>query len=300
MLSHRSDTRSYVPPVAIGEIMRGFTVSRVLASKNASVKAGDLVTAATGWQEVAIVAPPNFEVVNVPAGASPADAIGVLGLTGLTAYFGLSKIGQPGPGDTVVVSGAAGATGSVAGQIAKLRGAKRVVGIAGSEDKCRWLTEELGFDAAVNYKSATFAKDLAAATPEYVNVYWDNVGGPVLEAVLTRAAPHARFVMCGAISGYNNPGKGAPGPGIRNLSAVTAQRIRMEGFIVFDYADEYAPAREEIARWVAEGKLKHKKTIVPGGLAAADSAILKLFDGSNFGKLLVEVKPFEVGGSSRL
>lgn len=280
--------------------MRGITISRVLASKNPSVKTGDLVTAAIGWQEVGIVAPPNFERVDVPAGGRPVDAIGVLGLTGLTAYFGLSKIGLPQPGETVVVSGAAGATGSVAGQIAKLRGAKRVVGIAGTDEKCRWLTEELGFDAAVNYKSATFAKDLAAATPDFVDVYWDNVGGAVLDAVLPRAAQRARFVMCGSISGYNNPGKGAAGGGVRNLWALTAQRVRMEGFIIFDYASEFAAARAEIAQWLAEGKIKRKETVIKGGLQEADKAILKLFDGSNMGKLLVEVKPFEVGGSSKL
>ncbi|KAI1505173.1 hypothetical protein F5X99DRAFT_369851 [Biscogniauxia marginata] len=289
-----NDARSYVPPVAIGERMRGAAITRVLASKSPKVKEGDLVNASCGWTEVAIVNEKQFEVIKLPEGAKVTDALGVLGMTGLTAYFGLSKIGNPKAGDTVVVSGAAGATGSVAGQICKLKGA-RVVGIAGSDDKCAWLTSELGFDAALNYKSPTFKQDLAKATPDYIDLYWDNVGGEILEAALGRAATRARFVMCGSISGYNAPGK--QGRGIPNLFMVTAQRIRMEGFIVFDYAAEYDGAREELARWLAEGKLRRKETIVRGGLEVADTAIKHLFEGKNTGKLLVEVKPYEVGSA---
>ncbi|KAI1632173.1 hypothetical protein F4809DRAFT_628939 [Biscogniauxia mediterranea] len=288
-----NDARSYVPPVAIGEKMRGGTISRVLASKNPKVKDGDLVYASCGWTEVAIVNEKQFETLQLPEGAKITDALGVLGMTGLTAYFGLSKIGNPKPGETVVVSGAAGATGSVVGQICKLKGA-RVVGIAGSDEKCAWLRSELGFDAALNYKSATFREDLRAATPDYIDVYWDNVGGEILDAALARAATRARFVMCGSISGYNAPGRAAAGgKGVQNLFMVTAQRIRMEGFIVFDYAAEYPAARAELGRWLAEGKIKRKETIVRGGLPVADSAIRQLFEGKNTGKLLVEVKPYE-------
>jgi NADPH-dependent curcumin reductase CurA len=210
-------------------------------------------------------------------------------MTGLTAYFGLEKIGLPQAGETVVVSGAAGATGSVAGQLAKLRGA-RVVGIAGSDDKCAWLRDELGFDAALNYRAPTFRQDFAAATPDFINVYWDNVGGEILELALARAAQRARFVMCGAISGYN-AGSAAQAKGIRNLHNVIAQRIRMEGFIVMDYATEYAAARKELAGWLAEGKIKRSETIIRGGLKNVEQAFLDLFAGKNTGKLLVEVKP---------
>ena len=278
--------------------MRGSNVARVLASRNPKVKEGDLVNASCGWTEVAVVGPQAFEVVPLPAGARPIDALGVLGLTGLTAYFGMTRIGAPKPGETVVVSGAAGATGSIAGQIAKILGA-RVVGIAGGADKCRWLTEELGFDAAVDYKAPDFRKKLRDATPDYVNVYFDNVGGEILDFLLTRAARAARFVMCGSISGYNDLGKGSASgagekrPGIQNLFNVVTQRIRMEGFIIFDYAAEFAAGREELGRWIADGRLKRKETIVRGGLKEAENAINQLFDGKNTGKLLVEVKPYE-------
>ncbi|KAI1865638.1 hypothetical protein JX265_007961 [Neoarthrinium moseri] len=292
-----NDVRSYIPPVAIGEKMRGSAISRVLASKSSKVKAGDLVNASVGWAQVGIVDEKMFEVVEVPANGKVTDALGVLGLTGLTAYFGMAKIGLPKAGETVVVSGAAGATGSVVGQIAKLKGA-RVVGIAGTDEKCAWLKNELGFDVVLNYKSASFKKDFEQATPNFIDVYWDNVGGEILELALNRAAFHSRFVMCGSISGYNAPGKESKG--IRNLFQVTAQRIRMEGFIVFDFLSEYAAARREISQWLAEGKLKRKETIVQGGLENVEQAFLQLFQGQNMGKLLVEVKPYEEKVGARL
>ncbi|TGJ82446.1 hypothetical protein E0Z10_g6325 [Xylaria hypoxylon] len=289
-----NDARSYLPPVQIGEVMRGGTISRVLASKNPDVKEGDIVTAFIGWTEVAVVEKGNFAKAEVPEGGQLTDLLGVLGLTGMTAYTGLHRIGKPKAGETVVVSGAAGATGSVVGQIAKLRGS-RVIGIAGSDDKCEWLINELGFDVALNYKKDSFKKDLAAATPDYIDVYWDNVGGEILEAALSRAKKNARFVMCGSISGYNGS---KDGKGIRNLSIVVAQRIRMEGFIVFDFAEDYPLARKEIAGWLAEGKLKRKEMIVKGGLEKAEYAIKNLFEGNNTGKLLVEIKsPNEVRGA---
>ncbi|GAW13654.1 hypothetical protein ANO14919_030430 [Xylariales sp. No.14919] len=282
-----NDARSYLPPVQIGEVMRGGTISRVLASKNPNVKEGDIVTASNGWTEVAIVDEKNFLKADVPKGGQLTDLLGVLGLTGMTAWTGLDRIGKPKAGETVVVSGAAGATGSVVGQIAKQRGA-RVVGIAGSDDKCAWLTNELGFDIALNYKKESFRQDLEAATPDYIDVYWDNVGGEILELALNRAKKNARFVMCGSISGYNDSKKESKG--IRNLFHVTAQRIRMEGFIVFDFAEDFPRARQEIGEWLASGKLKRKETIVKGGLEKAEYAIQDLFAGNNTGKLLVEVK----------
>lgn len=210
----------------------------------------------------------------------------------MTAWTGLHRIGKPKAGETVVVSGAAGATGSVVGQIAKLRGS-RVVGIAGSDEKCEWLKSELGFDAALNYKSPTFKKDFEAATPDYIDMYWDNVGGEILELALSRAKKNARFVMCGSISGYNSLGRETAG--IRNLFMVVSQRIRMEGFIVFDFLEDWPAAREEIGKWLSEGKFKRKETIVKGGLEKAEYAINDLFEGKNIGKLLIEVKsPDEV------
>lgn len=294
-----NDVRSYVPPVQIGELMRGTAISRVLASKSPKAKQGDFVNASIGWQEVGILADSAFEVVQIPEGSKVTDALGVLGLTGLTAYFGLDKIGKPKKGDTVVISGAAGATGSVAGQIAKLSGAK-VIGIAGSDDKCDWLVKDLGFDAALNYKSPTFSKDFAKATPDFIDVYWDNVGGEILELALSRAKKNARFVMCGSISGYNASG---PQKGIRNLFNVVSQRIHMEGFIVFDFLSEYPQARKQLFEWLSQGKIQRKETIVGGGIDNVEKAFVKLFDGTNTGKLLLEVKNHEsneVRGSSRL
>ncbi|GAP90653.2 putative NADP-dependent leukotriene b4 12-hydroxydehydrogenase [Rosellinia necatrix] len=282
-----NDARSYLPPVGIGEKMRGHTIARVLASKSSNAKEGDIVTAGIGWTEVAITSEKDIQKLELPKGGQVTDLLGVLGLTGMTAWTGLERIGKPKAGETVVVSGAAGATGSVVGQVAKLRGC-RVVGIAGSDDKCEWLKSELGFDAALNYKKDTFKKDLEAATPNFIDVFWDNVGGEILEAALNRAQKHARFVMCGSISGYNEPGK--EGKGIRNLHHVIAQRIHMEGFIVFDFAEDYPRARKEIGEWLAEGKLKRKETIVTGGIEKAEYAIRDLFEGKNTGKLLVEVK----------
>lgn len=198
--------RSYIAPVELNAVMRGQSIAQVLqvgsdlASKH---KAGDWVVTWSGWQEYALVSDKETEKVSLPAGGRPTDAMSVLGGTGLTAYFGMTEVGKPKEGETVVVSGAAGATGSVAGQIAKIKGAKRVVGLAGSADKCKFLVEELGFDAAVNYKDKDWKKQLKEATPEYIDVFFDNTGGEILDACLARAAKDSRFVICGAISQYN-------------------------------------------------------------------------------------------------
>ncbi|PSR81357.1 hypothetical protein BD289DRAFT_393584 [Coniella lustricola] len=290
------DVRSYVPPVPIGGVMRGSVIGRVLASKASGRAAvGDYVVASTGWQEIAVAGPKDFETIGeimgsgngsgLGKGVKLTDLQGVLGLTGLTAYFGMETIAKVQPGETVVVSGAAGATGSVAGQMAKLAGAK-VVGIAGSEEKCRWLEKELGFDVCLNYKDAEFRKKFKEATPRYVDVFWDNVGGDILDMALARAAKNARFVMCGAISQYNSTDPKGP----RQIAKVITQRVRMEGFIVFDHLQEYPAARKRLGQWLAEGKIKRQETIVKGGLKVAEKTLSELFKGGNTGKLLVEVK----------
>ncbi|XXH01576.1 sphingosine N-acyltransferase lag1 [Hypoxylon texense] len=282
--------RSYLPPVGIGERMRGHILGKVIASKSSKAKEGDMVSSLQGWAEFLIVDEKSIVPDNLPKGTKVTDALGAAGMNGLTAYFGLKYIGQPKAGETVVVSGAAGATGIMVGQICKLRGC-RVIGIAGSDDKCRMLTQELGFDVALNYKSSTFREDFVKATPDFIDVYWDNVGGEILSMALDQTAVRARFVICGSISGYNNEDRKTAG--IQNLYRVTTQRIRMEGFVVTDYTGEMAEARQELGRWIAEGKIKRKETIIKGGLKMAEFAIGDLFEGSNTGKLIVEVKPFE-------
>ncbi|KAK3290612.1 uncharacterized protein B0H64DRAFT_446919 [Chaetomium fimeti] len=282
------DRRSYIPPVQIGEVMRAATISRVLASRSAKAKAGDIVTAPLGIREVGIMSESQVELGSALApGAKVTDLMGVFGLTGLTAYFGMTKIGEPKAGDTVVVSAAAGATGSVAAQIAKIAGA-RVIGTAGSDEKCRWLKEELGLDVALNYKDPDFKEKFKEATPKFIDVFFDNVGGEQLEMALARAATFSRFVMCGAISQYN-AGDKRSGPS-KNFNNVIGQRIKMQGFIVFDYASEYAAGRTQIGQWLAEGKLKRKETILKGGIAVSEEALDSLFKGRNTGKLMVEVK----------
>ncbi|ROT38192.1 zinc-binding dehydrogenase [Sodiomyces alkalinus F11] len=281
-----NDTRSYVPPVAIGEPMRAATVSRVLASKSPKAKPGDILPTLAGWTEYAIIPDATIQPIDTyPPVTHPSDYLSVIGMTGLTAYFGMLRIGEPRAGDTVVVSGAAGATGSVAGQIAKLRGA-RVVGIAGSDDKCAWLTRELGFDAAINYKDPDFPRKFREATPDRIDVFFDNVGGEVLDLALGRAKEFARFVICGGISQYNSSNVQGP----KNFLSVISMRIKMQGFIVLDYAKEFTAARKELAQWLDEGKIKRKETILKGGLQVAEQGLIDLYKGINTGKLMVEIK----------
>ncbi|KAH6615563.1 hypothetical protein B0J18DRAFT_283201 [Chaetomium sp. MPI-SDFR-AT-0129] len=289
------DRRSYLPPVAIGEVMRAAAVARVLASRSKKAAPGDIVTSLMGIREVAIVGEDKIEtaaelgVKLAKAGENGprvTDLLGVFGLTGMTAYFGMMKIGEPKAGDTVVVSAAAGATGSVAAQIAKIAGA-RVIGTAGSDEKCRWLKEELGLDVALNYKDPEFKAKFKEATPKFIDVFFDNVGGEQLDMALGRANTFSRFVMCGGISQYNATTKSGP---TANFMNVVTQRIKMQGFIVFDFAKQYPVAREQIGRWLAEGKLQRKETIIKGGIAGSEDALNHLFQGKNIGKLLVEVK----------
>lgn len=282
--------RSYIDPVERGAVMRGQSIAQVISvgsDLQSKYKIGDWVVAYSGWQEYATLGPKEAQKVVIPPGGRPTDAMAVLGMTGLTAYFGMLDIGRPTPKDTVVVSGAAGATGMVAGQIAKIYGAKRVVGIAGSKEKCEFLTKELGFDAAVNYKDADWKKQLKNATPEYIDVFFDNVGGEVLDACLMRAARNARFVICGAISQYN----AAKPKGPSSYMNVISQRVTMKGFIVFDYIKQYPAALKDLASWLAQGKVRRKEYIIKGGIEAAPQGLVSLYEGANTGKMMVEVAP---------
>jgi NADPH-dependent curcumin reductase CurA len=280
-----SDAPSYIPPVQIGEVMRGGCVAEVVESRDAGFSEGDLVFGMFGWQEYAIVdAAGPGPVSKLPTGVSPTDALSALGWTSLTAYFGLEDVGKPQPGETVVVSGAAGATGSVVGQLAKLKGC-RVIGIAGGPEKCKWLTAELGFDGAIDYRSEDVSKRLKELCPDGIDVFWDNVGGEILEAALNRLALHARVVFCGAISGYNDT---APPPGPRNYVNILVRRARVEGFLVFDYVDQMPQALAELAPLVQSGKLRTRED-VREGLDSAPEALLDLFSGGNTGKLIVHI-----------
>jgi NADPH-dependent curcumin reductase CurA len=278
------DRPSYIPPVQIGEVMRGATTGEVVESKNPDFPVGCHVQGLLGWQEYAIGGRGMAQAQRLPEGTPLTWPLGVLGITGLTAYFGLLDIGRPEPGETVLVSGAAGATGSVAAQIAKIKGC-RVVGIAGGPEKCAWLTGEMGLDAAIDYKSEDVAKRIAETCPDGVNVYFDNVGGPILDAALANLAQKARVVMCGGISGYNEK---EPPPGPRNLMNVIIQRARMEGFIVTDFAARFGEAVSELAGWVAEGKISHKED-VQEGLENAPRTFQRLFRGENTGKQLLKI-----------
>ena len=277
-----SDARSYMPPVAIGEVMRGGCVAEVLDSRHAAFSPGELVFGMFGWQDYAVSE--GTGVLRVPEDVGPTLALGALGWTSLTAYFGLAEIGKPAPGETVVVSGAAGATGSVVGQLARLRGA-RVIGIAGGPEKCDWVTRELGFDAAIDYRSEDVRARLKEQCPDGIDVYWDNVGGEILEAALGRLAVHARVVYCGAISSYN---ASSPPPGPRNYMQVLIRRARLEGFLVFDYVERIDEALAELVPLVRSGQLRYREDIRQG-LDSAPAALGDLFTGANDGKLIVRV-----------
>ncbi|HEX9812655.1 MAG TPA: NADP-dependent oxidoreductase [Burkholderiales bacterium] len=279
-----NEGRSYVRPVGVGEVMRAGGIGRVIATDDSSIAVGDTVTATTGVQDYALVK--AADVVKVDPRAAPLPRyLGVLGMPGLTAYFGLLDIGRPTPGETVVVSAAAGAVGSVVGQIAKMKGC-RTVGIAGGADKCRSVIEEFGFDAAVDYKQEDVRKKLREHCPNGIDIYFDNVGGPILEAALANLACKARVVLCGAISQYNATRDDLRGP--RNYMALLVNRARMEGFVVFDYAARYAEAARAMAGWIAEGKLKAREDIVDG-IETFPQTLLKLFRGENLGKLVIRV-----------
>ncbi|HEY7830435.1 MAG TPA: NADP-dependent oxidoreductase [Solirubrobacteraceae bacterium] len=279
------DAPGYLPPIGIGEVVRSGGVAEVLSSNSERYAPGDFVFGMTGWQDYVIADEGERTLQVLPPGVSPTAALGVLGVTGMTAYFGLIDVGRVKEGDTVVVSGAAGATGSTVGQIARLKGAAKVVGIAGGPKKCAWLIDELGFDAAIDYKNEDIAERLRETCPDGIDLYFDNVGGVILNACLARLALRGRVVLCGAISSYNEHERVA---GPSNYSALILRRGRMEGFIILDYFDRFPQAQAEMAGWLAAGKVKAAEHIVEG-LQHAPDALNLLFTGGNTGKVMVRV-----------
>jgi NADPH-dependent curcumin reductase len=284
MRGRMSDAPSYAAPVALGDVMCGHTVSAVVESRNPAFRIGDIVTGYDGWQEYAVSNGKELRALD-PRAAPISTAIGVLGMPGVTAYVGLLDIGQPKPGETVVVSAASGAVGSVVGQLAKIKGC-RAVGIAGSAEKCRYVVAELGFDACVDYKTDDLVPALKAACPDGADVYFENVGGAVLAAVLRVINRGARIPLCGLISEYN----ATKSPGGPNLRPLLTQRATMRGFIVSDHYDRFPAFLAECSSWVREGRLRYREDIAEG-LEQAPAAFIGLLAGKNFGKLIVRVSP---------
>jgi NADPH-dependent curcumin reductase CurA len=279
-----NDAASYLPPVGIGEVMRGSTIGVVEQSRNDHIKEGTRVTGLLGWQDYAVSDGKNLTVLPDDPRVPLTAYMGLFGHIGLTAYFGLLDIGKPKEGETLVVSAAGGAVGSLVGQIGKIKGC-RVVGIAGTDEKCRWVTDELGFDAAINYKTEPVLAGLRRLCPGGIDIYFDNVGGKILDAALALINFRARVVVCGLISQYNAT---EPVPGPYNFVNILIKRARVEGFIVMDYMNRGREATADLARWAAEGKLKYKVDLVEG-LDRAPEALNMLFEGSNTGKLLVKI-----------
>lgn len=284
MRGRMNDVKSYVPPFQVGEPLEGGAVGTVLASGDPSVPAGASVLHMAGWRDHALI--PASAATVVDTAAAPAGAyLGALGTTGLTAWGGLLIAAEFKAGDTVFVSGAAGAVGSVAGQIAKLKGAARVIGSAGGEAKARSLTERFGFDAAVDYRAGDVRGQLAAVAPGGIDVYFDNVGGEHLEAAITAMRRHGRIALCGAIAQYN---AAEPPPGPRNLGLAIGKRLTLRGFIVLDYQDRFTQFAAEMGPWLASGKIVAAETVVDG-LENTPQAFLSLFSGGNTGKMLVQL-----------
>jgi NADPH-dependent curcumin reductase CurA len=281
-----SDAPGYLPPVQIGEVVRAAGLGRVVESKNTNYSEGQLVQGLIGWQDyhVASDTMPVLPVAEHEGVPSPSHYMGALGMTGLTAWVGINEIGKPQEGETVVVSAAAGAVGSVAGQLAKIAGA-RVVGIAGGPEKCALLTDRLGFDAAVDYKADGWQKQLAEATPDGIDVDFENVGGEIMDAVFARINLRGRVALCGLISGYNEDD---PPPGPRAFGNLLVRRVLLKGFIVLDHFHQAAEAGAEIGGYIAEGRLEMLETVVEGFERLPD-ALNMLFDGANTGKLVVRI-----------
>ena len=293
-----NEGKSYIPPVGIGEVMRAGGIGVVVASRNAAFAVGDHVTGSPGVQEYCLI--PADQVkrsglakVDLALG-SVTQWLNVLGMPGMTGYFGLMDVGQPQAGETVVVSGAAGAVGQTVGQMARIKGC-RVVGIAGGPAKCDWVVKELGFDACIDYKAAAPAgsskwdavrEGLKQHCPAGVDIYFDNVGGDILDQVLARINRRARIVICGAISQYNNT---TPVQGPKNYLSLLVNRARMEGIVVFDYAPRYPQAIAEMAAYLKDGRMKSREDVVEGGVAAFPATLNKLFTGENFGKLVLKL-----------
>jgi NADPH-dependent curcumin reductase CurA len=277
-----NETRSYVPPVGIGEVMRALGIGRVIESEHPDLAPGDYVSGPVGVQEFATL--PGAGLMKANPDQAPLPVwLSALGMTGLTAYFGLLDIGRPGPGDTVVISAAGGAVGQIAGQIAKIKDA-RAVGIAGGPEKCAFVVEELGFDAAIDYKHEDVLAGLRRHCPQGIDIYFDNVGGPILDAALAALARRARVVICGAISQYNSARMAGPS----NYMSLLVNRATMTGFLVFDYAARYGEAVRDLAAWREAGRLKSREDVV-AGLETFPDTLLKLFRGENLGKLILAV-----------
>ena len=289
MRGRMNATRSYAEPVPIGGLMEGGTVSRVIASKDDRFSEGDIVVSRTGWQDYAAVPGTQLRKVD-PALAPISTAIGVLGMPGMTAYTGLLNIGKPQPGETVVVAAASGAVGSVVGQIAKIKGCK-VVGLAGSQEKCTYAMEELGFNACINHRASDVAQQLTDACGDGIDVYFENVGGVVWEAVFPLLNMFSRIPVCGLISRYNATSlPGAPDHVPELMFKVLTHRLTLRGFIVRDYDDQQDEFLTNTANWIKEGKIHYREDFVDG-LETAPQALIGLLKGSNFGKLIVRVSP---------
>lgn len=287
-----NEGKSYIAPVEIGAVMRAGGVGRVIASRNPAFAVGDTVYGTLGVQEYIVI--PQEDVkrngltkIDLRAG-SITQWLNVLGMPGMTGYFGLMDIGQPKPGETVVVSGAAGAVGQTVGQLAKIKGC-RAIGIAGGQEKCDWVVKELGFDACIDYKAGPSAvrDGLKAHCPKGIDIYFDNVGGEILDAALARLARGARIIICGAISQYNNANS-APAQGPKNYLSLLVNRARMQGMVVFDYADRYHEAVAEMAVYLKDGRMKSREDVVEG-IDTFPEALTRLFTGQNFGKLVLKV-----------
>lgn len=285
MRGRMNDVKSYVPPFQIGEVLAGGAVGEVVESKSPDVAVGDLVTHNLGWREVSVVPADQTQPAATVEGVPLSANLGVLGMPGLTAYAGLLEVASFSEGDAVFVSGAAGAVGSVVGQIAKIRGASRVVGSAGSDEKVSFLTDLLGFDAAFNYKSGSVTKQLIHAAPDGIDVYFDNVGGDHLQAALHALKVYGRVALCGAISVYNNT---EPAPGPNNLALAIGKQLTLKGFIVSDYASLHDQFVADVGGWLADGSLRNDETVVQG-IDNAPDAFIGLLAGANTGKMVVEL-----------
>ena len=279
-----NEAATYLRPVALGEVMRGITLGVVEQSRNTRFPEGTLVQGMLGWQDYALTSGTELTILPDDPSIPLTAHLGLYGIIGPTAYFGLLDIGKPQPGETLVVSAAAGAVGSLVGQIGKIKGC-RVVGIAGSDEKCRWIKDELGFDAAINYKTERVRASLKQHCPNGIDVHFENVGGEILDAALSLINLRARIVLCGLISQYN---AAQPVPGPYFFGNLLTRRARVEGFIVLDYAPRFQEAVRDLSRWHAEGRLRYRVEVVEG-LENAPRALNKLFDGSNQGKLVVKV-----------
>ena len=283
-----NDVRSYAPPVAIGEVMRAYGVGMIVASEHADLPVGTRVQGQLGWQEYAHIPPGGIGELTIvpPEIAHPETMLGVLGLTGLTAYFGMLMVGIPGVGDTVLVTAAAGATGSIAGQIARINGASRVVGTAGTAEKRAWVCEVAGFDECLDHYDDDVRRQLRRAAPGGYDVVFDNVGGSLLDAALFNIAEGGRIALCGSISTGYRPER--PAIGLHYYQLLTTRRSRMEGFLVTDFADQFDRARGDLSRWVDEGKIQASQDVLTG-LEQAPTGLARLFSGGNLGKQLLRL-----------